>query len=87
MFATYGYVSPQELRMLTAQVEAMNFQPNEPVDTIFAEIDDLSTIAELAKAPMSEQQKINMGYLLLQNVQVYNTSLTKWNQLPSAEKT
>ena len=81
LFDTYGDVSPQELRMLTSQVEALNFPPNEPVDTIFSEIDELATIAELAKAPMSEQQKINMGYLLLQNTQIYNNALVKWNQL------
>ena len=81
LFDTYGDVSPQELKMLTSQVEALNFPPNEPVDTIFTEIDDLGTIAVLAKAPISEQQKINMGYLILQNTQVYNNALNQWNQL------
>ena len=85
LFDTYGDVSPQELRMLTAQVEALNFPPNEPVDTIFTEIDELGTIAEIPKAPISEQQKINMAYLLLQNTQVYTTALNKWNQRPAAE--
>ena len=87
LFDTYGDVSPHELRMLTSQVEALTFPPNEPVDTVFTEIDELATIAELAKAPMSAQQKINMGYLLLQKVQVYNTALNKWDQLATDEKT
>ncbi len=80
MFETYGDVTPQELCHLTAQVESMTFPPNEPIDTIFTEIDDLGTIAELARVPMTEQQKINMGYLLIQQTQVYSTSLNKWNQ-------
>ena len=87
LFETYGDVSPQELRMLTSQVEALTFPPNEPVDTIFAEIDELATIAELAKAPMTEQQKINMGYLLLQKAQIYSNALNKWNQKEQAEQT
>jgi len=87
LFDTYGDVSPQELRMLKAQVESLNFPPNEPVDTIFTEIDELATISELARAPMSEQQKIHMGYLLLQNTQVYTNALTKWNQLNIAQHT
>ena len=86
LFDTYGDVSPQELRMLTTQVEALTFPPNEPVDTIFTEIDNLATIAELARAPMSEQQKINMAYLLLQNTQVYSNALNKWNQRELAEQ-
>ena len=88
LFDTYGDVSPQELKMLTSQVEALNFPPNEPVDTIFTEIDDLETIAEIAKAPITEQQKINMGYLLLlQNTQVYTNALNKWNQLDRQQHT
>ena len=87
LFDTYGDVSPQELKMLTTQVESINLPPNEPVDTLFAEIDDLATIAELAKAPMSERQKIYMGYLLLQKIQVYTTSLSKWDQKNANEQT
>ena len=77
LFETYGDITPQELRHLTTQVESMNFPPNEPIDTIFTEIDDLSTIAELDRAPMTEQQKINMGYLLIQQTQVYSTALNR----------
>ncbi len=80
LFETYGDITPQELRHLTSQLESMHFPPNEPVDTIFTEIDDLGTIAELARAPMTEQQKINMGYLLIQQTQVYSTALICWNQ-------
>ena len=58
LFDTYRDVSPQELHMLTTQVEALNFPPNEPVDTIFTEIDELATISELAWAPMTEHQKL-----------------------------
>ena len=61
LFETYGDVTPQELRHLTTQVESMAFPLNEPVDTVFTKIDDLGTIAELARAPMTEQQKINIG--------------------------
>ena len=87
LFETYGDVSPQELKALTSQVEALHFPPNEPVDTVFTEIDDLATIAELARAPISDQQKINMAYLILQNAQVYNNALTKWNQFDYAQHT
>ena len=87
LFETYGDVSPQELRALTLQVESLNFPPNESVDTIFTEIDDLGTIAELARAPMTDQQKINMGDLLLKHTQVYNAALIRWNQLDHVEQT
>ena len=87
LFETYGDVTPQELRHLTAQVESLTLPPTEPVDTIFTEIEDPGTIAELAHAPMTEQQKINMGYLLLQQTQVYSTALNRWNQKDRADQT
>lgn len=87
LFETYGDVTPQELHHLTTQVESMNFPPNEPVDTFFTEIDYLGTITELARAPMSEQQKIKMGYLLIQQTQVYSTAFSKWNQKEYQDQT
>ena len=63
LFQTYGDVTPQDLRELTARVENITLPPEEPVDTIFAEIDDLATIADFANAPISEHQKINMAYI------------------------
>ena len=79
-FETYGDITPQELWHLTTQVESMHVPPNKPVHTIFTEIDDLGTIAKLARALMTEQQKINMAYLLLQQTQVYSNALNRWNQ-------
>ena len=72
LFYTYENVSSQEMRMLTTPVESMIFPPNELVDALYTEINELSTIAELAKALMSDQQKIDRGYLSLQKIQVYN---------------
>ena len=87
LFEMFGNVTPQELRQLTTQVETMTFPPSELVDTLFTEIDDLATITKLDKAPMTEQQKINMGYLLIQQAWVYSTALNKWNQLDHQDHT
>ena len=39
----------------------MPFHPQEPVDTIFMEINDLATIAEMAEASLTQPQKSNMA--------------------------
>ena len=39
------------------QVQNIQFHPQEPVDTVFAEIDDLATIAEMAEASLTQPQK------------------------------
>lgn len=87
LFTNYGDISPSELRTLTDQVQNMQYQPTEPVDTIFTEIDDLATISEMADAPLTEAQKINMAYLLFQQTQSFNRGLTSWNSRPPQDHT
>ena len=53
---------------------------NEPVNILFIEINDLATIAELARVPTIEQQRNNMGYLLIHQAQVDPTGLNWWSQ-------
>ena len=80
LFDTFGDITPKEFKQLRDQVESMTFDPTEPVDTIFAEIEDLENIADMAENPMRERQKIDMAYLILQNCKKFNSSLTKWDR-------
>ena len=80
LFDTYGDVTPSELRDLQARVEGLTLPPSEPVDSIFSEIDDLAAISEIAKAPMTATQKINMAYILFSKQHVYKSALRKWDE-------
>ena len=64
LFNTYGNVTPSELCELQIRVESLAFPPSEPVDSIFSETGNLAAISEIAKAPMTPTQKINMAYIL-----------------------
>ena len=79
LFTTYGDVTPTDLRELTSRVENLTFPPSEPVDTIFSEIDDLAAISEIANAPITVTQKINMAYIHFQKFQIFKSSLNKWD--------
>ena len=87
LFSTYGDVTPQDLRELTARVEGLSYPPQEPVDTIFSEIDDLATIANYAKASLTSFQKINMAYIYFQKCGIFKSALTKWDESPDDAKT
>eukprot|EP00957_Ditylum_brightwellii_P052032 3946852-Ditylum_brightwellii.AAC.1 len=65
LFDTCGDVTPQALQTLQDNGKAMHFDPTEPVDTIFTDIDDLADITELAKDPTTKRQKISIGYIIL----------------------
>ena len=87
LFTTYGDVTPSDLRELTSRVENLIYPPAEPVDTIFSEIDDLAAIAEIATAPLTVVQKINMAYIHFQKTNIYKTALNKWDEKAPADKT
>ena len=87
LFDTYGDVTIQELTELKNQVENLTFNPREPIDNVFTEIEDLADIADIAKSPLTEQQKIDFAYLILQQTNKFNSGLKKWNVTPAATKT
>ena len=86
-FTTYGDVIPTDLSELNLRVENLTFPPSEPVDTIFSEIDDLAAISEIANAPITVTQKINMAYIHFQKFQFFKSSLNKWDEKDFQEKT
>ena len=87
LFSNYGHVTRQELSELKKQVEDFSYQATDPVDVMLAEVDDLSDIAEIAKSPISDAQKVDMAYLLLQRTTKFSSALTKWNEKADADKT
>ena len=48
----------------TKAVEDCVFDPIEPVDTVYTQIDDLAEVAEIADAPLTERQKIDIVTML-----------------------
>ena len=87
LFNAYGHVTAQELYDLKHKVETMNFQPTEPVDTLITEIDDLADIAELAGSPITDKQRVDIGYIVLQRCKPFKTGLREWNALPNIDQT
>eukprot|EP00957_Ditylum_brightwellii_P167035 12716400-Ditylum_brightwellii.AAC.1 len=66
LFNNYGDVTAEELRDLREKLEQLPYQPAEPVDTIFTEIYMLAEVAKIAKCPITQEQKIDIAYLILQ---------------------
>ena len=75
LFNTYGYVTPTKLYKLKNKVKTMQFSANKPVDTLTTKINDLADIADLAESPISDRQRVDVGYLVLQRCRPFKTSL------------
>jgi hypothetical protein len=87
LFDAYGDVSPSQLQDLQNQVKTFLFDPHEPVDTISTEINQLADLEEIADNLISELQKIDYVYLILQCTSKFNSSLTAWNVKPRIDHT
>ena len=87
LFDTYGDVSPQEFLTLRHQLETMTFDPQDPVDVIFTDIDDLAEIADAIGDPLTDVQQTKIGYVVLQNTKRFSGGLKKWDEKQLADKT
>ena len=65
----------------------MQFSVNQLVDTLTTEIDELCNIADLSESPITDCQRVDMGYIVLQRCRPFKTHLKEWNNLPNANKT
>ena len=54
LFDNYGKVPPAVLKDMKRKVEDYDLDPNDPVDLLFVEIDELSNIYNLQKNPMTD---------------------------------
>ena len=87
LFDTYGDVSPQEFLTLRHQLETMTFDPQDPVDVIFTEIDELAEVADAIGDPLTDVQQTKIGYVVLQNTKRFSSGLKKWDEKQLADKT
>ena len=50
----------------------MTFNVKEPVDTLFTAVDKIAKIVRIANSPLSDQQKIDMGYIILKKCKTFS---------------
>ena len=71
---------------LKDETQKMTFNVKEPVDTVFTAVDRVAEIAQITKSPISNQQKIDMGYVFLKKSKPFQSSLLRWDIRPAEEK-
>ena len=63
LFDTYGDISLQELATLREKIEKMQFDPKEPVDEIFTEIDNYAEMAAIVNDRMTHRKNAKLRIL------------------------
>lgn len=84
---TYGNIAPAALQKLEDDVKTKVFDVVTPIDTIYHKIEDLAEYAELAYAPMTQAQTMNIAYNVINRTGRFDNAIREWNRLPQVQKT
>ena len=84
---TYGRVTPQVLQEELLKVQQLVYDPTQPIDTVFAAVEDLNDFAELAQSPFSQKQTINLAYIIINKCGRFPEDIKNWNKRPIVEQT
>ena len=87
LFDTYGDISTEDLYIHRTRLESLRFDANEPVDTVFTEVEEYEQLCELANSPLSDKQKIDHAYVIILKTLKYKSTLKEWNKLPQEQAT
>ena len=87
LFDNYGKVPTRIVKEQEQEVLSTPFVPSDPMVTIFRPIEQLRTLAEIAKIPYTESQIVDFGVQLIKSTRDYETALGEWNKKTDQEKT
>ena len=81
LFNNYGKVPPAVLKNMKRKVEDFDMDPNDPIDLLFVEIDDLKDIYILQKNELTEKQLVDLAYVIVERAKVFKKDLRDWNKM------
>jgi hypothetical protein len=87
LFQRYGKVNPDRLNDKEMEVRAFVYNLQDPLVTLFDQVEDLKKLGDAAQMPYTQQQIINFGVQLIRNTQDFQDGLKEWYGKPTLEKT
>jgi hypothetical protein len=87
LFNTHGKITPQQVKAKEDQLHLFHYDISQPVDIVFNNINDLVDLADHARAPMTEQQMINLAYVIFAKQTILQPDLRLWSRRPVIEHT
>lgn len=87
MFTSYGTVPTRVVKEKEQEVLSTPFVPSDPMVTVYRPIEQLRTLAEIAKIPYTESQIVDFGIQLIKNTRDFETSLGEWNKKQAEDQT
>ena len=86
LVTTYAAIDQFDLEKNQENMTA-RYDPNAPIETLFAQIADGVAYSELGEAPFTSKQVVDISLLCLAKTGVFNDDLKEWNCFPLLERT
>jgi uncharacterized phage-associated protein len=83
---TYGKISPTHLMEKEDELKDFIYNPTQPINVIFNNIDRFSNLCKLVGDPISDRRKVNISYKLISKNTAFRDSLKSWNRKPATAK-
>jgi hypothetical protein len=86
LFDTYGNITEVDLEINFEHMRRA-WDPQQPVETLFKQIQDCADYSEAGGVLIGHPQQINVGYAKIFATGYFMSACRHWNEKPSAEKT
>jgi hypothetical protein len=86
LFETYGNITAVDLEINFEHMRRA-WDPQQPVETLFKQIQDFADYSEAGGVLIGHPQQINVGYAKIFATGHFMSACRRWNEKPSAEKT
>ena len=83
LFSNYGKVTSVEVKEAESAVLNLQFNPADPMITIYRPIEQLQKKAIEAKIPYSDEQLLEFGLTLVRNTRDFEKAIGEWNAEPN----
>ena len=83
----YCKLSPQDFNTRESQVKNMIHSPDQHPNIIFNKIKQFQTLCQLIEKSRSDDQWVDMGYIIFTKSTAYKDALITWNAKDDADKT
>jgi hypothetical protein len=86
LFETYGNITSVDLEINLEHTRRV-WDPQQPVESLFKQIQDCADYSEAGGVPIGPSQQINVGYAKIFATGHFMSACHPWNEKPAAEKT
>jgi hypothetical protein len=85
LFETYGNITAVDLEINFEHMRRA-WDPQQPVETLFKQIQDCADYSETGGVLIGHPQQINVGYAKIFATCHFMSACRRWNEKPAAEK-